>query len=62
MKKKDVIIGAYYAAKISGNVVPIRIDRESRFGGWDATNIKTNRSVRIKTAGKLRFPVKKIHF
>ena len=32
----------------------VRIDRESPYGGWDATNLATGRSVRIRTAARLR--------
>ena len=55
MIKKDVEIGGYYVAKVSGNKVPIRIDSESPYGGWLATNLKTGREVRVRTAGRLRF-------
>lgn len=54
MKKSEIKIGGHYAAKISENVVTVRIDSESQYGGWDATNIKTGRTVRIQTAAKLR--------
>lgn len=54
MKKKDVQVGKTYEAKISGRLVPVRLDREYSFGGWIATNLVTNREVRIKTAAKLR--------
>jgi hypothetical protein len=54
MKKKDVQVGKTYIAKISNTLVPVRLDRESNFGGWEATNLKTKRQVRIKTAAKLR--------
>jgi len=64
MKQADVEIGAHYTARISGNLVTVRIDRErqgkttangkSRHGGWDATNLVTNKKVHIKSAAKLR--------
>lgn len=54
MKKKDVEIGATYKAKISNSLTEVRIDREYHFGGWLATNLRTGRSVRIKSAAKLR--------
>ena len=54
MKKKDVEIGERYVAKVSGNEVPIQILRESRYGGWDAKNLKTGRMIRVKTAARLR--------
>ena len=58
MKKKDVEIRAIYIAKISGNLVEVRIIGESPYGGWDAMNLKTNRRVRIKSAQKLRMKVR----
>lgn len=54
MKKSDVEIGATYTAKISGTVVPVKILGVHNFGGWLARNTKTGRSVRIKSAQKLR--------
>lgn len=58
MKKKDVEIGGLYIAKVSGSLVVIRLDRESPFGGWDATNLTTKRMIRIRTAARLRQPAK----
>lgn len=54
MKKGDVQIGKVYRAKISTMLTNVRIDAESRFGGWDATNLATGRKVRIRSAAKLR--------
>ncbi len=54
MKKQQITIGGVYSAKITDKVVPVRIDAENKNGGWDATNIHTNRKVRIKSAQKLR--------
>ncbi len=54
MKKDQVQIGGTYVAKVSGQLARVRIDAESRFGGWDATNVLTNRKVRIKSAQRLR--------
>lgn len=54
MLKTQVKVGGYYRCKVSDKVVTVRIDRESRYGGWDATNTETGRSVHIKTAGRLR--------
>jgi hypothetical protein len=56
VKKHEVQIGGTYLAKVSTKVVPIRIDRESPYGGWDATNLVTDRQVRIKSAQRLRCP------
>ncbi len=54
MKKNDVKIGDVYNCKISGNVVPVRIDSENPRGGWDGTNLTTKKSVRIRSAQRLR--------
>lgn len=54
MKKKDVQIGKTYIVRVSGQLVPVRLQRESEYGGWWGLSIKTNRMVRIKTAAKLR--------
>lgn len=56
MLKKDVQIGNTYAAKVSGRIARVRIDSESRYGGWNGTNIDTGRAVRIKSAARLRGP------
>ena len=57
MKKKDVQVGKAYLAKVSERIVPVRLDRENPYGGWDATNLVTGRSVRIKSAARLRSAV-----
>lgn len=54
MKKSEVRIGHVYRAKVSGKLARVRIDREHQHGGWDATNLETNKSVRIKSAQRLR--------
>ncbi|MBL7140945.1 MAG: winged helix-turn-helix domain-containing protein [Planctomycetes bacterium] len=56
MKKHKVKVGGTYLAKVSEKVVQVRIDGESRFGGWDATNLATKKKVRIKSAQRLRGP------
>ena len=54
MKKNEVQVGGVYSAKVSDKVVEVRIDAENRSGGWDATNLATNKKVRIKSAQRLR--------
>lgn len=54
MKKSAVHLGERYIAKVSGNLVPVRIDAENPHGGWTATNTETGRKVRIKSAQRLR--------
>ena len=62
MKKNQVEIGKVYAVKVSGVVVPVQITSESPYGGWMGRNMKTNRAVRIKTAGRLRYEVTQSSF
>lgn len=54
MQKSDVKIGGTYVAKVTNRIVHVRIDAVSRYGGWDATNLATNKKVRIKSAQRLR--------
>jgi len=54
MKKNEIQVGKHYVAKVSGHMATVRIDGESRFGGWDATNLRTSKKVRIKSAQRLR--------
>ena len=54
MQKSEVTIGGTYSAKVTNKVVRVRIDAVSRYGGWDATNLDTNKKVRIKSAQRLR--------
>ncbi len=58
MKKHEIAIGGVYAAKVSGKVVPVRITGESPHGGWQAVNLQTRRAVRIRSAARLRRPVR----
>ena len=53
MKKADVKIGGVFYANVSGKKAKVRIDAEASGGGWTATNLETNKSVRIKTAQRL---------
>ena len=54
MKKSEVKIGGVYTAKVTNKVVKVRIEAESRYGGWDATNLATGKRVRIQSAQRLR--------
>lgn len=59
MLKKQINIGSVYVAKIyvakiSGRLVRVQINSVSNYGGWNATNLDTNRQIRIKSAAKLR--------
>jgi hypothetical protein len=53
MKKTEVKIGGIYYANVSGKKTRVRIDAEASSGGWSATNLETDKSVRIKTAQRL---------
>jgi len=54
MKKHEIEINGIYAAKVSGQIAHVRITGTSYFGGWTAINIRTRRTIRIKTARRLR--------
>jgi hypothetical protein len=54
VKKAQVEIGGRYIAKVSGSLVTVRIKAEHSLGGWLATNEQTGRSIRIKSAQRLR--------
>ena len=54
MKKSEVKVGTHYRAKVSDQMTTVRIDAENPNGGWDATNLRTNKKVRIKSAQRLR--------
>jgi len=58
MKKAEVKIGGEYYANVTNKKVVVRIDAENSSGGWDATNLTTNKKVRIKTAGRLQGPAR----
>ena len=58
MKRDEVQVGKVYTAKVTDKLVPVRIDAESRHGGWDATNLTTGKTVRIKSPQRLRAEVK----
>jgi hypothetical protein len=55
VKKHEVRIGGVYVAKVSGTLTRVRIQRESRHGGWEAVNLATHRPVRIRSAARLRW-------
>ncbi|MCC6579525.1 MAG: winged helix-turn-helix domain-containing protein [Phycisphaeraceae bacterium] len=59
MKKSDIQIGHTYTAKVSDKVVPVRIEGEHPRGGWIAINFATGKTVRIKSAQRLRAEVRR---
>jgi len=50
----SIYLWRHNSAKVNDRVVHVRIDAENRSGGWDATNLATNKKVRIKTVQRLR--------
>lgn len=54
MKNSEVQLGGTYTAKVSNKVVSVRIDAVNRHGGWSATNLMTGKTIRIKSAQRLR--------
>ncbi|HUW35554.1 MAG TPA: winged helix-turn-helix domain-containing protein [Planctomycetota bacterium] len=54
MKKNEIKIGEQYTCKVSDKIVVVKIVGENPHGGWDATNLKTGKAVRIKSAQRLR--------
>jgi hypothetical protein len=61
MKKDEITIGGTYLAKVSDKVVPVRIDAANPRGGWDATNMATDKKIRIQSAQRLRGPAPERH-
>lgn len=57
MRKAEVRIGGTYVAKVSGGLTQVRLDSVSSYGGWNATNLRTGRAVRIRSAARLRSEV-----
>ncbi len=60
MRKDQVQIGKTYAVKVSGRITYVRIVGESPYGGWNGVNVDTKKSVRIKTAARLRYEWQKM--
>jgi hypothetical protein len=54
IKKCDVRIGSMYIAKVTNRLVEVRIDSESQYGGWNATNTVTGKNLRIRSVQRLR--------
>jgi hypothetical protein len=61
MKKKEVQAGRYYAIRHhkdpAHRLSVIRLDGDCSYGGYNATKLNTGRTIRIKSAAKLRFEV-----
>ncbi len=57
MKKSEVKIGGVYIAKVTNKLVQVRIDAVSKYGGWDGTNLASKKSIRVRSATRLRSEV-----
>lgn len=57
MKKADVKIGGTYLMKVSGRLTHVRIEHARTYGGWEGKNIRTGRTVFIRSAARLRMEV-----
>ncbi len=53
MKKTEIKIGETYMAKVTDSEVPVRIESDNKNGGWDAKNIATGRTCRIRSGRRL---------
>jgi hypothetical protein len=54
MKNSDVQVGATYLVKVADNLVPVKLVREHPSGGWEGVSAKTGKTIRIKSAQRLR--------
>lgn len=57
MKQSDVMVGGFYTARVSGNMVVVRIDASlghRAFGAkraiWQATNLATGKVITVSAA------------
>jgi hypothetical protein len=61
MRKKDIKIGSHYAIRhhtdSAYRLSVVRVDSESRYGGYYCTKLKTGRAIRVKSAAKFRYEV-----
>jgi len=62
MKKSEIEIGGTYTAKVSGNIVPVKvIEQRTRYDfsgraciGWRCRNTATGREIVVKSAQRFR--------
>ena len=59
MKNSEVVIGTKYITRVSGNITVVEILAKLRPKGWRAKNLRTNREIYFKTAGRLWHPATK---
>jgi hypothetical protein len=54
MRAQNIHVGDHYAITISGKRAVVRLDRANPGGGFDATNVRTGRSIRLKSGRRLQ--------
>ena len=54
VKKQQIVVGQTYLCKVGRQVTEVRLDSENPHGGWNGTNVKTHRRIRVKSAQRLR--------
>ncbi|UCG53595.1 MAG: hypothetical protein JSW58_08555 [Candidatus Latescibacterota bacterium] len=54
MRAEEITVGVVYWVKVSGKLAPCRVDCKSTRGGFDVTNLNTNRKIRLRSAGRIR--------
>jgi hypothetical protein len=55
MKSAEILLGHFYAVKVSGQVQPVRITDRHFNGGFVGVSVRTNRQIRIRGAGRIRY-------
>jgi hypothetical protein len=54
MKKAEVQCGGFYVAAVRGQEAVVQVTRTAPTGGGDASNLRTRREIRVRTAQRLR--------
>jgi len=54
MKNSEIQIGATYLVKVADNLAPVKLVREHPSGGWEGVSAKTGKTIRIKSAQRMR--------
>jgi hypothetical protein len=58
VRERDVVIGGHYVAKVNGRLVTVRVlSRGIPPHGWYIRNLRSGRTVHIRSARRLRYPV-----
>ncbi len=64
MKGKEIVIGGVYAAKVSGKVQPVKVEKLVQVFGsngsrtfYTCRNIKTGREITVKSPMRFRYKV-----